>query len=134
MTRSLARYFLTAAFSLALTLFAFAQDQVKWSAEVFPPDARAGESAQIIISAEIEEGWHLYSKVKVEGGPHPTTITVRDAPNFLEVNGEVVEPKPIKKEDPNFGLVVGFFDKQAKFAIPVTLLNDARGDRHRGTA
>jgi thiol:disulfide interchange protein DsbD len=129
MTRSLARYFLTAAFSLALTLFAFAQDQVKWSAEIFPPDARAGESAQIIISAEIQEGWHLYSKEKVEGGPHPTTITVRDAPDFLEANGEVVEPKPITKEDPNFGLVVGFFDKQARFAIPVKLLEDATGDR-----
>jgi len=113
---------LLASFTLVCAMFSgsLAQKQASWSAEVIPPDARVGESAQIVLTADIEDGWHLYSVAPVKNGPWPTTIAPRTKAWF-ELNGKLVEPEPIRKEDPNFGLVVGFFDKQVKFGIPIKI-------------
>lgn len=91
-----------------------------------PADARAGESAQLVLTAKMRETWHLYSIVPVKDGPAPTVITMRPAPWFTQ-DGKVVEPQPIRKLDQNFGLEVGFFDKQVKFGVPIKLSKDAKG-------
>jgi len=105
---------------------ALAQKQASWTAEILPPDARAGEAAQIVLTATMKESWHLYSMVPVKDGPAPTVIAPRNEPWF-KVNGDIVEPKPIRKLDPNFGIEVLYFDKQVKFGIPIKLAADARG-------
>jgi thiol:disulfide interchange protein DsbD len=114
----------------ALTAFAcassFAQTQAAWSAALVPSDARAGESAQIVITAKMKDTWHLYSIVRVEKGPAPTIFEVKPSEAF-ERNGEVVEPGPIRKLDNNFGVEVGYFEKMAKFGIPVSLSKGAAG-------
>ena len=125
MTRNLARPVLSAVMACAAAV-AVAQTQVKWSAEVVPSDARAGESAQIVLTARIQDGWHLYSMVPVKDGPAPTVI-VPKLGQWFTANGDVVEPKPIHKLDKNFGVEVGFFDKKAKFGIPIKISDEATG-------
>jgi thiol:disulfide interchange protein DsbD len=99
---------------VSLCSAALGQTHVKWSA------SRAGGTAAepvYDLHAKIDKGWHLYSIVPVKGeGPVPTTITV-DPP--LRLSGPVTESKPITKLDPNFNLVVQFFQDSADFKVPV---------------
>ncbi len=110
----------------ALAAGALAQKQAQWTAEVIPADARAGESAQIVLTAKMQETWHLYSMVPTKDGPAPTVLKPR-ATSWFTQNGDPVEPTPVKKKDDNFGVQVGYFDKQAKFGIPIKLSEDASG-------
>ncbi len=109
---------------LLLTAFlAWGQpSHVKWS--VTWKVAKAGTGPSIIdLHAAIDPGWHLYSTVPVKGmGPVPTTITVQP-PLDKTVDGPITESKPITKLDPNFNLVVQFFQDSAEFQIPVNVAN-----------
>lgn len=74
----------------------------------------------------MKDTWHLYSMVAVEGGPAATVFKTRDTTWFTP-NGDPIEPKPIRKFDDNFGVDVGYFDKHAKFAIPIKLTQGVTG-------
>ena len=56
---------------------AYAQlhDPVSWETSVKKINASEFE---LLISAEIEEGWHLYSQNVPDGGPIPTTILINE--------------------------------------------------------
>ncbi|HET6644198.1 MAG TPA: hypothetical protein VFG65_01735, partial [Fimbriimonadales bacterium] len=58
--------------ALAVAVFAAAtclaqKREVEWTGKLVPEDARAGESAQLVLTGTIREGWHTYSIVPVEG-------------------------------------------------------------------
>jgi thiol:disulfide interchange protein DsbD len=114
MARSL-RFFLLL-LSLALPLVAGAAERVKWTASI-PADAAGGAVVTATLKAEIEKGWNLYSINKVEG-PVPTTVEAI-APATLA--GKVEQSKPIKKQDPNFGVEVEYFTGEATFKVPLKL-------------
>ena len=109
---------ITILLALALAAMGFSETHVKWS-------IGHGKSAtDLVLHAEIDKGWHLYSIVPTKGeGPVPTTITAK-AP--LTLAGKVSESKPITKLDPNFGLVVNFFEDTADFTVPVKLGADPK--------
>lgn len=102
---------------LALTCAALAHTQpthVQWS---LSKTGEAGGIATFDLHAKIDPGWHLYSIVPVKGeGPVPTKVSV-DPP--LTIAGAVKESKPITKLDPNFNLVVQFFQDSADFTVPI---------------
>jgi thiol:disulfide interchange protein DsbD len=113
---------------LAIAAIAGAQDQVTWSGRLDRADVRAGETARVVLTATIKQGWHTYSIVPVEKGPFPTTIQAPEAP-FIESVGTIAEQKPKMEEDPNFGKTVGLFDGTAEFYVPIKLKSDAAGDQ-----
>ncbi|MCX7827497.1 MAG: hypothetical protein N2689_18355, partial [Verrucomicrobiae bacterium] len=51
------------------------QKHVQFAARVEPAAARAGETVKIIVTAKLDEGWHIYSLTQPPGGPQKTTIT-----------------------------------------------------------
>lgn len=61
-------------FSLFLSVMSFAQTEapVAWTFNIERIDAT---TVDITATAEIEEGWYVYSKDTEEGGPVPTVIT-----------------------------------------------------------
>ena len=62
---------------LALTVPVLAAPgDVTWTAKLAPVDARAGEGAQIVLTAQIEGDYHLYSLTKRDTGPTVTTLTL----------------------------------------------------------
>src|SRR5947207_8171050 len=75
---------------------------VKWSARLEPADARAGESAQIVLTAELDKDWHLYSQTTPPGGPKRTEIEL-ELGEALAPEGSPVQPAPIRKKEPLFG-------------------------------
>jgi len=95
------------------------QDPVKWSFEVEDVDEN---EVDLIIHANIEEGWHLYSQ-NVEGGPVPTSFTFFDNEN-IKLKGSVSEGVPREEYDPNFETILKFFDTQVDFKQRIKLLSE----------
>lgn len=99
----------------SLTLFA--QEKVVWSYMYNPVDH------QILIKAEIADGWHLYSQnVDIEIGPVPTSFEFKENPNVVFLGG-VEEPESIKEYDPNFEGELNFFKDEVVFTQKVDVKN-----------
>jgi thiol:disulfide interchange protein len=106
---------------LALTVPVFAAPgDVKWTAKLAPEDARAGEGAQIVLTAQIEGDYHLYSLTKRDTGPTVTTLTLEPG-STLEVGGPGVQPTPHTEMDPGFHINVESYTGGVAFALPVKL-------------
>lgn len=96
---------------LVAAAFAAAEDPVTWTAKLSP--VSEGKARVVTVHADIKDGWHLYSmQSQPQPGPASTTI-VTESP--LEVAGLFQEQEPVKKLDPNFGVEVTFFERQADF-------------------
>ena len=86
-----------------------AQEVIKWE---FNYNAK---TKQVEITANIEEGWHLYSQfIQNDVGPVPTTITFKSSDDF-QLIGAVAEPKAIQKYDENFEATLDFFEHKVVF-------------------
>jgi thiol:disulfide interchange protein DsbD len=83
------------------------QKYVKWSAKSL--------EGKLILKAEIEGKWHMYSTEPVENGPFPTTIESES----LILGKKIEEFTPEIKFDRNFELNVKTFAKTAEFHVPV---------------
>src|SRR5205814_5116496 len=85
------------------------------------------------LKAEIEKGWHLYALEQPEGGPIATTIKVTEGVPFL-IDGKIVSPKTIVRQDPLFTgldgkpLVTKFFAESAVFSVPIKANAETRSD------
>ncbi|HEY3781785.1 MAG TPA: cytochrome c biogenesis protein CcdA [Fimbriimonadaceae bacterium] len=101
------------------TLALAGPSNVKWTASLQPPDARAGESAQIVLTAKIASGWHLY-KIGETGGPFPTSFDLGKS-TALATNGAPIEPAPKTIFDPNFKANLGEYETAVAFAVPVKI-------------
>lgn len=88
----------------------FGQEKVEWT---YSYDS---ETETIIISAEIEEGWHLYSQHIDESlGPIPTVFKFEEDKTFFKLIGKTLEPTPITEYDPNFEGDLSFFEGSVEF-------------------
>jgi len=106
---------------LALTIPVLAAPgDVTWKAKLAPEDARAGEGAQIVLTAQIEGDYHLYSLTKRSDGPTVTTLTLTPG-TALEASGEAVQPTPHTELDPGFHINIESYTGGVAFALPVKL-------------
>jgi thiol:disulfide interchange protein len=105
---------------------AAAQNQVTWTSRLVPADARAGESAQIVMEAAIESPWHLYSMTPREVGPKPTSFEVL-ANKAVTKNGDPVQPPPHTEHDRGFNIDVEIYEHAVAFGIPVKLADGITG-------
>lgn len=103
--------------------FAFAQmsDPVKWT---FTAKQAAGSDvAEVVITATIDAGYHLYSQKPVENGPIPTEFTF-DKSNEYELVGKPSEPKGVTHFQEEFGADVTYFDGKAVFVQKIKVLTE----------
>lgn len=98
------------------------RDPVRWSAGVADPKraARAGGRIDIQLSADLDKGWHLYSLTPVPQGPAPTIIGLPANQPFA-LAGEITEPLPQTKYDPNFDRDTSFFEDAVTFVLPIRI-------------
>jgi thiol:disulfide interchange protein len=87
------------------------KNPVSWQTSV---KQLGGDEAELILTATIDKGWHLYSQFIPEGGPIPTSFTFVSSPDF-ELIGKVTEGKAHEEFDPNFDMVLKYFDTKAVF-------------------
>lgn len=101
-----------------LSIVAQMQDPVHFKTEW---KSISANEAEIIFSATIDPGWHVYSTDLGDGGPTQATI------NIDKISGAALDGKlkpgsnEIKKMDPIFEMEVKFFEKTAKFTQKVKL-------------
>lgn len=127
MIRYLLHLLLTSLLLTGLLVSAFSnageqENPIKWSLALEPAKQafKAGDQFTAQLTAQIEEGWHLYSLEEVPNGPRPTRITLAAEQPF-ELSGDIEQPVPIIKHDENFGVETQYFEESATFRLPVKI-------------
>lgn len=90
-----------------------------------PDTVKAGEAFNVVISADIETSWHLYSIVPVSNGPIPTSFSVPS--DSLFIAGDITEQEPEINYDPNFKLDIGWHSDRAWFNVPLAFSQGVSG-------
>ena len=99
----------------------FAQTNPVTMSVVSTPKIRAGEVAEIVISMNMDDEWHIYSifKTSADAGPLPTEVSVGG--NAVGMVAPVIEPEPIHAFDPGFETDTYYHKGNTQFTVPVKL-------------
>jgi thiol:disulfide interchange protein DsbD len=90
--------------------FSQVQNPVKWEAKYTELPNGEGE---IIVSAEIEKGWHTYSQnISPDAGPVPTTVNFSPGSNY-EMIGKSIEENVKEEFDKTFEMKIASFEHKA---------------------
>lgn len=96
-------------FILFVSCQSWAQDRVQWTVGL---DA---DQQKISFTAQMEDGWHIYSQFTDESvGPVATRFSIEEG-EVIRLKGDVIEPTPITAFDENFGGEVMYFEDQVTF-------------------
>jgi len=107
------RYLLVIALSFVFfTSNAQTLDPVSWDAELVHVD---GDEYKLLLTANIDTKWVIYSQYLGNDGPIPTTFSV-DKSEDIQLIGEFSEPNnPIVEMDEMFGMKLTKFKEKAVF-------------------
>lgn len=101
-------------------------DPVDYKLISIPESVEAGEIFEVVIEAEIESPWHLYSILNhPDAGPYPTSFS--SASNKMAIAGEIRETEAVIAFDPNFNIDLGWHSGNPKFTIPIAFRGDLQG-------
>lgn len=102
------------------TIGAYSQElnPVTWSFSV----DQDGNDVKLLMTAQIDEGWHIYSQFQdYEDGPLPTEFVV-NSEEGIKLKKGVKEPENVvTKYDPNFELNLSYFEEEATFIQEATV-------------
>jgi len=96
--------------------------QVTWSVTLDPQaDARApGDKLTALVTAKLEEGWHVYAPQELPDGPRPLRIDLV-AGGPAETAGAMVSPEPEREFDDAFSQVTAYYKEAATFRVPLAI-------------
>jgi thiol:disulfide interchange protein DsbD len=106
---------------IALCLSGNAQvlEPVRWETSI---EKISDTEYDLIASATIDSGWHLYSQSVPEDGPIPTTFLYKANAGY-ELIGATQEEAGHTVDDPVFQMRITFFEDRAEFRQRIKLLN-----------
>jgi thiol:disulfide interchange protein DsbD len=93
-------------------------DPVKWS---YSSEKINDKEFNLIITAKIDKGWHLYSQFIEEGGPIPTSFKFSPAAAYKLIGKVTESPKPVTAFDKNFNMEIAWHKDQVVFKQRVSL-------------
>lgn len=103
---------------IGFTVFAQLKDPVKWTYSVKKINATHFE---VHLTANIENGWHLYSQTTPAGGPVATNISFVKNP-LIHITGDIKEVGKLEqRHEELFGVDVKQFSQKVDFVTNVTL-------------
>ncbi len=92
---------------------------IKWQFSARPISST---EAEIAFTANLDDGWHIYSQHLEEGGPLPTSFSFTPADEEYTRVGEVKEVStPVKSYDNTFMMDIIWFAKTAVFTQKIKL-------------
>lgn len=118
MTKKVLLFFI----SLFIFISSFAQifEPVKWKFEL---KNTSETTADIIIHATLDNGWHLYGIDIPEGGPRPTSIVFENIQN-AKLKGKLQTPSKLVSEyDANFEMELQWYGHEAVFIQSISFSN-----------
>ena len=105
---------------LSTSLWAQQLDPAKWSYSV---KEISDSEAELVFTAKIDDGWHLYSQYTDPAGPLPIVFEFTKSADY-ELVGKVQEPKPHEELDPLFDCVVKSFSGTVVFRQKVKRVSE----------
>ena len=87
-------------------------DPVKWS---YSSEKINDKEYDLLITAKIEKGWHLYSQFIEDGGPIPTSFKFNPSAAYKLIGKVTESPKPITAFDKNFNMEIAWHKNQVVF-------------------
>jgi hypothetical protein len=112
---SMPAYTTDRAFSTAPEGFPAEEQTLRWHVAVAPSHAKPGDDIEIIFTADIANGWILYSSdFELEIGPRPARFHF-DANPSLELRGPVQAIGSQRKQDATLGSTYTYFSGKAEF-------------------
>ena len=115
-------YLFVLSFLLTLPTFAQIETPVKWKYSTSAKEAKVGQTIELIFTAEIQEGWHMFSSdFSPDLGPIVATFSFEKHPSY-SLEGKIKPSKPKKKFDDIFGGDYTYFEKVGIFKQKVKLL------------
>ena len=94
-------------------------DPVDWSFEVKERDSG---KVDLLLTADIDEGWHVYSmNLPGDEGPLPTVFEFEKSKSY-SLDGEVQEEEYVTEYDPNFGMDLNYFKDEATWTQTIDRL------------
>jgi thiol:disulfide interchange protein DsbD len=93
-------------------------DPVKWS---YSSEKINDKEFDLVITAKIEKGWHLYSQFIEEGGPIPTSFKFNPSAAYKLIGKVTESPKPVTAFDKNFNMEIAWHKDQAVFKQRISL-------------
>ncbi len=91
---------------------------VKWKTSV---EKISETEYNLVATATIEKGWHLYAQKVPKGGPRPTVLEFKPNENY-ELVGTTIEEKGHEGFDPTFKMNIKYFDTKTSFKQKIKLL------------
>ncbi len=116
--------------TLILTSALTAQEAAKWSAKPVTATVKAGTTVDVKVTADVVDGWHIYSTTTQEEGPVPTEIEFAEGAPFTR-SGKIKQPKPIVKYDENFGIDTEYYDKDVTFTVTAKVKASAKPGKQK---
>ena len=116
--------FFTLAFLIA-TVMVMGQPKnpVSWDYQV---KKKTVDTYEVILTATVEDHWHIYSQKTGKGGPIPTNVSFKANP-LISKSGTVKEVGKLEKVfDKNFDTEVLFFSNNVQFIQIVKVKNGAK--------
>lgn len=99
------------------------KNPVKWS---FSAKKINATTYEVHLTANIEDGWHIYSQTTPDGGPVPTSIDYLKNP-LLSLDGATKEVGDLEQHnEPLFGVEVKQFSDKVDFVQVVKLKGKAK--------
>lgn len=94
------------------------EDPVKWS---YRAEKVNSTDFDLVISAKIDKGWHVYSQFIAEGGPIPTSFKFNPSKAY-KLKGRVSElPRAVSAFDKNFDMQIAWHKDQVDFRQRIVL-------------
>ncbi|HLA14222.1 MAG TPA: protein-disulfide reductase DsbD N-terminal domain-containing protein [Gemmatimonadaceae bacterium] len=97
-----------------------------------PHTVIAGKPTEVVLAADIAEGWYIYSLTQKPGGPFPLRIQLANAAD-VGLLGPIKAPKPFTKFDPNFGIETELHRGKPRFTLPLGVPARSRTGRRELT-
>lgn len=109
---------------IAFSVQGFAQmyDPVTWTIE---QKSTGSNTADIIIRAQLDKGWHLYGQNIPPDGPVPTKIVIEQLDNAKKVGGLQAKSKLVEVHDPNFDMKLSWYSDEAVFVQKISFTDPA---------
>ena len=104
---------------------------VKWSLalEPSPGHSTAGGTLTAVVTAAIDEGWHVYAPDEANAGPRPVELTIVKNPVFSAA-GKFEAPEPEREMDEAFGQITSSYTDEVAFRLPVAVAASATAGPH----
>ena len=103
-------------------MFAQMAEPVKWK---FSTEKISEKEFNLVMTATIEDKWHLYSQHFDAGGPMPLVITYTKSDKYKTIGQTTESPAPTSEYDDVFMVNVKYFTKKATFKQKIEVMTDA---------